>query len=66
MTDRVTPEFYGSEAERLLQLACATTDRPARIRLLEMAARYREIAAELHGKHAPAANSNRDPATKSA
>lgn len=66
MTDRIAPEFYWSEAERLLQLASATIDRPTRIRLLEMAAHYREVAADLHAKHAPAANSNNNPVSESA
>jgi hypothetical protein len=58
MAERVTPEFYWSEAERLLQLAATTVDRITRIELLEVAARFREAAAQLHGKHAQAANTN--------
>ena len=66
MSDRIAPEFYWSEAERLLQLASATSDRPTRIRLLEIAAHYREVAADRHAKHVRAANSNGDPISESA
>ena len=58
MAERIAPEFYWSEAERLLQLAAATIDRVTRLELLEMAARFREAAAQLHGEHAQAANTH--------
>ena len=47
MVDDISPAFYRSEAERLINLAAATFDRVTRIELLEMAARFRQMAAEL-------------------
>ena len=44
MVERINPEFYWSEAERLLRLAVATKDGTTR---LEMAARFRHMAAQI-------------------
>lgn len=46
---RVTPEFYRKEVVRLLELAYNTRDAQTRIELLEMASRFREMAAHLEG-----------------
>lgn len=58
MVDYITPAFYRSEAERLLQLAAATIDRITRLELLEMAARFNRMAAELHSESAETAGAD--------
>jgi hypothetical protein len=58
MASRITPEFCWAEAERLLRLAISSTDRASRSELLEIAAQYRQMAADLQSERADAANSN--------
>ena len=42
MPERITPEFYCREADRLLRLAALERIPQARLKLLEMAANFRE------------------------
>ena len=58
MTSRITPEFCWAEADRLLRLAISSIDRDSRSQLLEIAAQYRQMAAELQSDRSDAANSN--------
>ena len=58
MTSRITPEFCWAEAERLLRLAVSAIDRDSRSQLLEIAAHYRQMAAELQSDRSDAAHSN--------
>lgn len=58
MVWRVTPEFCCSEAERLMRLAISSIDRDNRSQLLDIAAHYRELAADLQRKRGDAADSN--------
>ena len=58
MTARITPEFCWAEADRLLRLAVAAIDRNSRSQLLDIAAQYRQMAAELRSDRSEAANSN--------
>ena len=56
---RVTPEFYRKEVVRLLELAYNAREAQTRVELLEMASRFRAMAAHLEGSdHPSAANSN--------
>lgn len=56
---RITPEFYRKEVVRLLELAYNAREAQTRVELLEMASRFREMAAHLEGSdHPSAANSN--------
>jgi len=56
------PEFYWSEAERLLRMASATVDRRARVKLLELALLYRQMATDLESRDDPrAVNANTYP-----
>ena len=58
MPNRVTPEFYWSEAERLLRLAFIAKDGAIRVELLEMASRFRQMSTQLRGEQADLANAN--------
>ena len=58
MASRITPEFCWAEADRLLRLAISSTDRASRSELFGIAARYRQMAADLRSERADAANSN--------
>jgi hypothetical protein len=56
MAPRITPEFFASEAKRLLQLASLTIDHESRMNLVELANRYQRMAANLERERAEAAN----------
>lgn len=58
MPSRITPEFCCSEAERLVRLAISSIDRDSRSQLLDIAAHYRELAADLQRERADAADCN--------
>lgn len=47
MVSKITPEFCWSEAERLTKLAILAIDRGSRNELLQIAAHYRQLAAQL-------------------
>ena len=44
MADKASPEFYRQEAERLVQLASTISESTVRIKLLEVAAGYQQLA----------------------
>jgi hypothetical protein len=47
MAPAITPKFYWSEAERLLTMASKTIDREARVKLVQLALLYEQMAADL-------------------
>ena len=44
MADKASPEFYRQEAERLVRLASTISESTVRIKLLEVAAGYQQLA----------------------
>jgi hypothetical protein len=66
MANWPTPQFYAQEAERLLRLASVTADRKQRFKLIEMAARFREMAEPSDSSFEDAANTNAGRISKSA
>jgi hypothetical protein len=68
MTDRLTSQFYRAEADRLLQLAVLTRELPERIRLMEVASQFRQMAARVEASQQAAGVASADPGpgTKSA
>lgn len=66
MANWPTPQFYAQEAERLLRLASVTADREQRHRLIEMAARFREMVEPPDPFFEDAANINAGRRSRSA
>ena len=51
MARRVRSEFYWRQAAQLLKLAASVANTGVRIELLEMAARFRQVAKDLESPH---------------